>query len=467
VSEALLARLATICGPGGLLVDTADVAPYVTDWRGVFSGTALAVARPADTDAVAASVRACADAGVAIVPQGGNTGLAAGATPIGLNSAIVLSLSRMRRIRVLDALGFTIAVDAGCVLADVQAAAEEAARFFPLSLAAQGSAQIGGLISTNAGGTAVLRYGSMRALVLGLEVVLPDGSIADGMRALRKDNAGYDWKQLFIGSEGTLGVVTGAVLRLFARPSHRATALLGVASVHDAVASFGDVQEALGESLVGCELFSEQAVEMRLVHEPQLAAPMPAHPWYLLVEAASALPSLREGAESALTLAMERGHAADCVLAESSSQAHALWSWRETITENERRAGRSAKHDVSVAISAIPAFLERASSAIERKHPAARVLAFGHVGDGNIHFNVLLGEKHTAEAVNATVHAIVREFGGSITAEHGIGRYRVDELPEHRSAAEMALMRAMKRAIDPRGIMNPGAVLAESFMLED
>ena len=461
MSDSLLARLADVCGPGGLLVDSADVAPFVTDWRGVFSGTALAVARPDTTQGVAQCVRACADAGVAIVPQGGNTGLAAGATPIGLEPAIVLSLSRMRRIRALDAPGFTIAVDAGCVLADVQAAADAAARFFPLSLAAEGTAQIGGLISTNAGGTAVLRYGSMRAFVLGLEVVLPDGAIAEGMRALRKDNAGYDWKQLFIGSEGTLGIVTGAVLRLFARPAHRATALLAIRSAHDAVAAFGDVQEALGEALVGCELFSDRAVELRLAHEPQLVRPVAAQPWYLLVEAASSLPGLREGAEVALALAMDRGHAVDCVLAESSSQADALWSWRETITENERLAGRSAKHDVSVPISAIPAFLERSTREVEQKHPGARVLAFGHVGDGNIHFNVLLGEQHSPGEINRTVHAIVREFAGSITAEHGIGRYRAAELHEHRSTTEMALMRAVKRAIDPSDMMNPGAVLAK------
>jgi len=458
VSDALLARLAEICGPGGLLVEPADVAPFVTDWRGVFSGTALAVARPDTTRSVAQCVRACADAGAAVVPQGGNTGLAAGATPMGLERAVVLSLSRMRRIRAIDALGFSIAVDAGCVLADVQAAAEEAGRYFPLSLAAQGSAQVGGLISTNAGGTAVLRYGSMRALVLGLEVVLPDGSIADGLRALRKDNAGYDWKQLFIGSEGTLGVVTGAVLRLFARPAHRATALMAVPSAQDAIAAFGDVQEALGESLVGCELFSDRAIDLRLTHEPKLVRPIAAQPWYLLVEAASALAGLRDGAEAALALAVDRGHAVDCLLAQSSSQAHSLWSWRETITENERRAGRSAKHDVSVPISAIPAFLERATHELELKHPGTQVLAFGHVGDGNIHFNVLLAPGQSAAEINRTVHAIVREFAGSITAEHGIGRYRAAELSEHRSETEMALMRAVKHAIDPHDRMNPGAV---------
>jgi FAD/FMN-containing dehydrogenase len=460
VSQSLLDQLAAICGPGGVLTEKRDIEPYVTDWRGVFVGDALAIARPGDTAAVAGCVRACLAAGVAIVPQGGNTGLAAGATPLGLERAIVLNLARMRRVRALDAAGFTIGVDAGCVLADVQAAAQHAGRFFPLSLAAEGTAQIGGLIATNAGGTAVLRYGSMRSLVLGLEVVLADGSLADGMRALRKDNAGYDWKQLFIGSEGTLGVITGAVLRLFARPAYRATALLGVATAQDAIAAYADVQEALGEALVGCELFSERTVALRLAYEPQLRRPIAEAPWYLLVEAASSLPGLRDGLEAALALAQERGHAGDGVIAESSAQAAALWSWRETITENERRAGGSAKHDVSVAISAIPAFLARATSAVERAHPGTRVLAFGHAGDGNIHFNVLLGTDATAEDVNRTVHAIVAEFNGSITAEHGIGRYRRDELAAHRSPTEIALMRAIKRAIDPRGIMNPGAVLA-------
>ncbi len=455
----LLEKLAAICGPDGVLTAADEVAPYLSDWRGVFQGSALAVIRPSSTEAVASCVRACVAENVSIVPQGGNTGLAAGATPIGIERAVVLSLARMRSIRTLDAPGFTITVDAGCVLADVQAAAQEAKRFFPLSLAAEGTAQIGGLIATNAGGTAVLRYGSMRSLVLGLEVVLADGTIANGMRALRKDNAGYDWKQLFVGSEGTLGVITGAVLRLFPRAAHRATALLGVASIHGAVAAFGDVQEALGEALVGCELFGERAMALRLQHEPSLARPIAQHPWYLLVEAASALPGLRDGVEAALALVIERDRARDCVLAESSSQAASLWEWRETITENERRAGRSAKHDVSVAISDIPAFVERATSAVEQRFPGTHVLAFGHVGDGNIHFNVLLGPRVQAPDVNKTVHALVREFRGSITAEHGIGRYRRNELPDHRSPAEMALMSAIKRAIDPADTMNPGAVL--------
>lgn len=345
------------------------------------------------------------------------------------------------------------------MLQSVQEAATHADRLFPLSLAAQGTAQIGGLIATNAGGTAVLRYGSMRSLVLGLEVVLPDGRVADGMRALRKDNAGYDWRQLFIGSEGTLGIITGAVLRLFPRPAQRVTALLAVPSAQAAIDAFAVLQGAIGEALVAAELFGERAVALRITHEPALVRPLAQAPWYLLIEAASSLPGLRDGVESALERVLGDGHADDVVLAESTAQTQALWDWRESITENERRAGRSAKHDVSVAISAIPSFLARATDAVEREHPGTRVLAFGHVGDGNIHFNVLLGDSASAHDVNATVHALVRDYRGSITAEHGIGRYRKDELPEHRSAAEMALMHAIKDAIDPQGRMNPGAVL--------
>lgn len=456
---ALLRELDSICGTGALVTAASEMESYLEDWRGVYRGEALAVVRPATADQVSACVRACAAANVAVVPQGGNTGLAAGATPVGLDRAIVLSTNRMRRIRALDAPGFTIAVDAGCVLEHVQEAAARAGRLFPLSLAAQGSAQIGGLISTNAGGTAVLRYGSMRSLVLGLEVVLADGTMLDGMRALRKDNAGYQWRELFIGAEGTLGIITGAVLRLFPRPAERSVALLGIDDLPQVIAAFAQLQDDLGDVLVAAELFGDRAVALRLEHEPHLSRPMERHPWYLLIEAASSLPGLQAGVERALERVLETGCASDALVAQSSSQAQTLWSWRETITENERRAGRSAKHDVSVAISEIPAFISEAERAVESEFPGTRAIAFGHVGDGNIHFNVLLGESATAQAVNSTVHAIVRTYRGSITAEHGIGRYRRGELAEHRSAAEMALMRAIKAALDPAGRMNPGAVL--------
>ena len=460
MNDALLEELRKIAGEDAVLTGN-DVEPYVTDWRGVFHGRARAVVRPSSTQAVANVVRSCAQNGTAIVPQGGNTGLAAGATPVDLNDAIVLSLSRMRSVRALDPLANTITVDAGCVLSEIHDAALEANRFFPLSLAAEGTAQIGGLIATNAGGTAVLRYGTMRALVLGLEAVLPDGRILDGMRALRKDNAGYDWKQLFIGSEGTLGVITGAVLRLFPKLAQRATALLSFPTLEDVLRAFESLQEKLGDTVEAYELFSDVAVGLRVAYEPGLVIPMERRPWYLLVEAASTLPGVHDAAEAAFATLLDEQIAADCVLATSSKQADALWEWRETISENEKRTGPSVKHDVSVPISDIPEFVSIASETVKREFPGTRALVFGHVGDGNVHFNVLLpaDESVPATRVNAVVHALVAGYRGSITAEHGIGRYRRDELPEHRSPAEMDLMRTVKHAIDRHHVMNPGAVL--------
>ncbi len=443
------------------VITGADTEPFVTDWRGVYHGEARAVVRPSSTAAVSAIVRLCAAMGTAIVPQGGNTGLAAGATPLGLANVIVVNMSRMRTIRQIDAEGNTIAVDAGCVLADVQDAALRAGRFFPLSLASEGSAQIGGLIATNAGGTAVLRYGTMRALVLGLETVLPDGSVLEGMRALRKDNAGYDWKQLFIGSEGTLGVITGAVLRLFPTQAHRATALVAVESLAQAVSLYSFVQSELGDTLTACEFFGDLPVGLRLEYEPTLTFPMPRAPFYVLFEAASSIAGLSGAFESSLELALANGIAIDCVVASGTSQANALWEWRESITETERRTGPSVKHDVSVPISSIAAFMAQAQERIARFDSACRINAFGHLGDGNVHFNVLIDAENSVavESVNAAVHESVRRYSGSITAEHGIGRYRRTELPHQRSGAEMDMMRAIKTALDPRGIMNPGAVL--------
>ncbi len=454
-------ELSRACGPGALLQDPALIAPYVTDWRGTFTGRALAVVRPASVNEVAEIVRVCAQNRVAVVPQGGNTGLAVGATPLDAGDAVVLSLVRLNRIRDLDADGFTISVDAGCVLADVRERASQAGRLFPLSLAAEGSAQIGGLISTNAGGTSVVRYGTMRAQVLGLEVVLADGTRLDGMRALRKDNAGYDWKQLFIGAEGTLGIVTGAVLKLVPKPRFVATALLGIDRLQDAVRAFGVLQHMLGETLSAFEFFPQRAVALRLAHEPALAPPMGERAWYLLVEASSAL-ALDDAFETALAETLDGGCAADAVVATDSNRRHELWMWRESITEHERRAGPSAKHDVSVAISQVPAFVIEATAAVEARFSGARVLAFGHIGDGNVHFNVLLPADGSIprEDVTAVVHAMVRQYGGSITAEHGIGRYRREDLLAQRSPGEMALMRAVKRALDPSGVMNPGAVFS-------
>ncbi|HET9031092.1 MAG TPA: FAD-binding oxidoreductase [Candidatus Aquilonibacter sp.] len=462
MNDDLLTALCDICGDAAVLRDPQQIEPYVTDWRGRYVGKALAVARPSSADQVSEIVRACRAARAVVIPQGGNTGLATGATPLGCERAVVVNLSRMRRILDVDPDGYTMAVEAGVVLSDVHDAAARVGRLFPLSLAAQGTAQIGGLISTNAGGTAVLRYGSMRSLVLGLEVVLSDGRIADGMRALYKDNAGYDWKQLFIGAEGTLGIVTRAILRLFPTPRSRVLALAGVDSCHRALALFSALRASLGETLTACELFPDRALALRLSHEPALRRPMPAHPWYVLVEATSALASMREEAQEVLLSLSEAGLTGSIVVAQSAADERALWEWRETISETEKRSGPSLKHDVSVPLSSVPAFIERATAAIERNFPGTAVLAFGHMGDGNIHFNVLLppGEIDR-DAVSAAVYTIIADFRGSITAEHGIGRYRRQELAAHRSASEMYLLHAIKDALDPADVMNPGAVLDE------
>lgn len=463
MNAALLAALRDACGDGAVITDAAQIEPYVTDWRGQYVGRAAAVARPATTEQVSEVVKACVGAGVPMVPQGGNTGLATGATPLGLDDAVVVNLSRMRRVLDVDAQGFSMTVEAGAILTEVHDAASRAGRLFPLSLAAEGSTQIGGLIATNAGGTAVLRYGTMRALVLGLEVVLADGRIAEGLRALYKDNAGYDWKQLFIGSEGTLGIITRAVLRLFPIPRSHVVALLGVESPNAALDAFSALRAQLGETLTACELFPDRAVALRVSHEPSLRRPLAEHPWYLLTEASSTLASLREAVEEALVQLQDDGIAGAVIVAENASQARAIWEWRETISETEKRTGRSLKHDVSVPVSGVPAFIERATEEIEREFAGAQVLAFGHMGDGNIHFNVLLEPESRidAAALSARVYSLIADFHGSITAEHGIGRYRRDELRAHRSETERALMSAVKRALDPRGLMNPGAVLPD------
>lgn len=457
-------ELRALLGERAVLSDDGDMQPYLTDWRGLYHGSARAVVLPSSTGDVAAIVRYCAERGIAVVPQGGNTGLAAGATPVALENAIVVSLGRMRRVRAIDAVANTISVDAGCVLSGVRDAAAKVNRLFPLSIAAEGTAQVGGLVATNAGGSSVLRYGTMRALVLGLEVVMADGTPVDGMRALRKDNAGYDWKQLFIGSEGTLGVITGAVLKLVPRPAYRSTALLSVASIEDAMIAFSAVQSSVGDVLSACELFSDVAMQLRLDQDPSLRRPLEPSAWYVLLEASASLPGLSDALESALDEQLSAGTIDACVVASSPAHAGALWEWRESITESERRAGASAKHDVSVPISAIPAFVREASAAVARDYAGARVLAFGHIGDGNVHFNVVLppGVNQSTE-INDTVHTIVNRFAGSVTAEHGIGRYRTAELVRTRSAAEIALMRTIKRALDPHGIMNPGAVIEAGF----
>ncbi|MFH1554666.1 MAG: FAD-binding oxidoreductase [Pseudomonadota bacterium] len=455
---ALLTRLSQIVGPAGLITGEADMELYAIDWRRQFPGKPLCVVRPASTAEVSQIVRACAEAGAAIVPQGGNTGLAAGAVPDNSGAQVVLSLTRMTAVRTLDPIGMTIEAEAGCILKVAQDAAADAGRLLPVSLAAEGSATIGGIVSTNAGGVNVLRYGMTRALVLGLEVVLADGTIVNGMRRLRKDNAGYDWKQIFIGSEGTLGIVTAAILRLVPRPRHTVTALLSVPSPAAALHLLELAQEELGDSISAFELISAQSFDLVRRHAG-LTPPIAAGDWFVLIEAGASLTGLREAAEAALSAALEQEIALDGVVAESGAQAAQLWALREHISEGEAREGKSMKHDVSVPTTDIPAFLHAADAALAAGAPGARANVFGHVGDGNLHYNVLVDASHDGAAINRLVHDVVASFGGSISAEHGIGQYRVEELLRRRSAEETALCATLKAALDPHQRLNPGKVL--------
>jgi FAD/FMN-containing dehydrogenase len=454
----LLQRLTSVIGPAGVITERSDLEPYAVDWRKLFPGRPVCVVRPSATAQVAQIVQICREAGAAIVPQGGNTGLAGGAVPDASGTQVVLSLNRMTAIRNVDAVGMTIEAEAGCILKVAQDAASGAGRLLPISLAAEGSATIGGVVAANAGGVNVLRYGMTRSLVLGLEVVLPDGTIANGLRRLRKDNAGYDWKQLFIGSEGTLGIVTAAILRLVPRPKHSVTALLSVADPATALRLLELAQDELGDQISAFELISATSMQLVAKHAG-LKTPIAEGEWFVLIEAASSLAGLREAAEAMLGSAFEQEIALDGVIAESGAQAAQLWALREHVTESEAREGKSVKHDVSVPLTEVPRFLAEAGEALAAGAPGTRVNAFGHLGDGNIHYNVLVGPEHDAGAVNRIVHDVVAAFGGSISAEHGIGQYRVGELARYRPSSEMDLARAIKRALDPDNLLNPGKVL--------
>ena len=465
----LEARLTAVVGAAHVFTAAADVAPYLTDWRGRFHGRARAVVRPQSTVEVAAVVVACAESGAPIVPQGGNTGQCGGATPDDAGAAVVLSLTRMNRVRAVDQDNATLTVEAGVTLAAVQQAATDAGMLFPLSLAAEGSCTIGGNLSTNAGGTAVLRYGNTRDLVLGVEAVLADGRVWNGLRGLRKDNTGYDLKQLFIGAEGTLGIVTAAVLKLFPAPQVRATALAAVADVATAVRLLRRLKSALGDRLVGFELVSALSLALSRKHQPALPDPLPGHPWYALVQVDDCTTDspLAAQLEAALAIAIESGDAADAVIAQSGTQADELWMLRENIAEAQRREGPNIKHDISVPVSAIPGFLDEAGTALTAALPGLRFVTFGHLGDGNLHYNLAAPEGTVAEAfmanaprANRIVHDLVAAHGGSISAEHGIGQLKCAELVRYKSGVELDLMRAIKAALDPRGILNPGKVLA-------
>jgi FAD/FMN-containing dehydrogenase len=456
----MIEKLRDIVGAANVLTAPQDTRPYFTDWRRQYSGSAECVVRPANTAEVAAVVRLCAEGGVAIVPQGGNTGLSGGSVPTGQAREIVVALGRMNRIRELDRLNDTITVEAGCVLGNVQRAAADAGRLFPLSLAAEGSCQIGGNLSTNAGGVNVLRYGSARDQVLGLEVVLPDGRIWDGLRGLRKDNTGYDLKQLFLGAEGTLGIITAAVLRLHPKPSASSTAWVALERAQNAIELLGFLRERLGDRLSAFELLSRNCVEAVLAFAPGTQDPLAAvHPWYVLAELADSGDErlLREQVEKALVDAAERGAIADAAIAQSGEQARALWRIRETVPEAQFT---NVKHDISVPVSKVAEFIERADARLAARFADARVYAFGHVGDGNVHYNVG-PERLVAErpAVNRIVYDTVAELGGSISAEHGLGQLKREEIRSHKSAIELELMRTLKRALDPGGLFNPGKVL--------
>ncbi|MBX9590672.1 MAG: FAD-binding oxidoreductase [Hyphomonadaceae bacterium] len=469
VPAAVIARLKAVVGPAGVLEAANEIAPYCRSWRDDWVGDVPVVLRPQSTAEVAEIVRLCAQARVPIVPQGGNTGLTGGSQPHADRSEVIVSTSRLNRIRALDTTDDTITVEAGVVLQQIQAAADTANRLFPLSLGAEGSCQIGGNISTNAGGVQVLRYGNTRNLVLGLEVVLPDGQIWNGLSSLRKDNTGYDMKQLFIGAEGTLGLVTAAVLRLFPKPTARETAWIAVDSPAAGVALLSHMRARLGDAVSAFELIGRAIVDFLIAGVPGHEDPMrEVHPWYVLMDVTSQGPagSLYEPLSEALAGAFEAGLVRDALIAASGTQAARLWRMRESLAEAQASAGGSIAHDVSVPVSRIPEFITRADAALARAYPAIRLCAFGHVGDGNMHYNPVRPldwdrARFVAERaqINRIVHDIVVALGGSISAEHGIGRSRLAELVHYKAPVEITMMRAIKHALDPHNLMNPHKVV--------
>ena len=464
-AASLLDAIAEIVGPRGV-VSADDAAPFLSEWRGRWPGEAAMIVTPASTEEVAAIVRVCADAGAAITPQGGNTGLVGGQIPSG--DEILLSLKRMRAVRDISPLNNTMTVEAGLTLAEAQGVAEEADRLFPLSIGAEGTCQIGGVVSTNAGGVNVLRYGNMRDLVLGLEAVTPDGRIWNGLKRLRKDNTGYDLKQLFIGGEGTLGIVTAAVLKLFPLPAEKITAFAGLENPQKAVELLAFMQDATGGGATSFEFMTRICVDLTTAHIPGVRDPLDSpHACYVLMEfSAGEKGALANTVETALGKAHEEGFVSDAVIAANEAQAAMLWKMRHSMSEAINTQGLGARHDVSVATSDIPAFLEKAEAAVLKIAPAARIIAFGHMGDGNVHYDVVGPEGAPAEAlsdkraeIEASVYDVIDAFDGSISAEHGVGRHRRDSLAKRKSSIELDMMRAVKTALDPKGIMNPGKML--------
>ncbi|HWV10846.1 MAG TPA: FAD-binding oxidoreductase [Pseudomonas sp.] len=465
----LVQALEQVVGKAGLVLDPALMGSYLSDWRNAYRGQAALVVRPGSTEEVASVVRLCHEAGVALVPQGGNTGLCGGSIPDDSGQQVVLSLTRMTRIRNVDPANETITVEAGVILQHLQEAAAEAGRLFPLSLGAEGSCTVGGNLATNAGGTAVLRYGNMRDLTLGLEVVLPDGRIWNGLRGLRKDNTGYDLKHLFIGSEGTLGIITAAVLKLYPAIHSRTTAWAALPSPQAAVELIGRMRALCGDRLTGFELMSRQSVEFVLRHVAGCTDPFAeVHPWYVLIELSDTLPDapLAHMLETGLGSAFEAGEALDAVVASSEAQVDALWAIREGISEAQNHEGPSLKHDISVPVSCIPAFVEAADQRLQQAFPGVRIVAYGHVGDGNLHYNISKPAgsddapfKTQAEAIMGLIYDVTLQFDGSISAEHGIGQAKREAAHHYKAPLELELMRSLKQALDPTGLMNPGKVL--------
>ena len=469
LTTALLVRFAEIVGQANALTRADDQAAYLREWRDLYVGRTLVVLRPGSTEEVSRILALANEHGIGVVPQAGNTGLVGGQIPSMRGDEIVLSVSRLKSIRSVDADGGTMIVDAGVTLSEAQTVAEKAGRMFPLSLASEGSAQIGGVLATNAGGTAVLSYGNARNLCLGIEAVLADGRVWNGLRVLKKDNTGYDLRDLLIGSEGTLGVITAAALKMLPRPKEVATAIVALESPQAALKLFRTAEDAAGTSLTAFEFWARRALDFAVTYMPGTRDPFAAQsPWYALLEISSGETGGRAAAqmESLLASAVDAGVIRDAALAQSLQQARDFWALRESFSEAQKGAGGSIKHDISVPVARIPEFLERAGRVVEKVCPGARPVPFGHFGDGNLHYNVSQPEgmdkaRYLAlwDQMSDAVHTLVATMDGSISAEHGIGQMKRAALAAHRSPVELDMMRAIKIALDPKGILNPGKVL--------
>lgn len=472
----LTEQLRDLIGAAHVLTEPQDVAAYVEDWRGRYRGEVLAVVQPANTQEVAAVVKACAQAGVSVIPQGGHTSMVGGATPVGARrdngtAPVVVTLRRLHRIREIDAVGNTLIAEAGCILQTLQEAADAHGRLYPVTLGAEGSCQIGGNVSTNAGGTGVLKYGNTREQVLGLEVVLPDGRIWDGLRALRKDNTGYNLKHLFIGGEGTLGIVTAVAVRLYPKPARTATAWLTFENVENALACLAEFQSIAGDRIAGYELLNQNQLRTVLAHFPDVRLPTdPEAPYAVLVELSDTyikadLESLLQDVLSGL---VERGLLRDAAIAANESQRAAFWHIRHSISESNRKAGMGLSTDVAVPVKSLAVFIDQASRAVQARWPELVIVLVAHMGDGNVHFiprfsfeqwAQLPHPAETADAVRAMVHDVAMSLGGTFSAEHGVGHVLVDELVRLRAPVELELMQRIRRAFDPQGLMNPGKLL--------